>query len=125
MNRSLIGKIAVGVVYFLISLALVRTSTYRLEADPSTATPAPAADSGASSAPAPAAAPGDVFVGPKLPPGFAMGVNSSGGKTDWVTIEPSGVMDCTYPAGQTWGAVFVTAGPLEAVVDRRKTKDLS
>jgi hypothetical protein len=44
-----------------------------------------------------------------LCPGFDMGVDSSGGWTDWVTDE-GGYMCMRYPSGQTWGTVYLTVG---------------
>lgn len=46
----------------------------------------------------------------RLTAGFDMGVNSSRGRTDWVATAP-GEMTMSYPAGQAWGAVFITSGP--------------
>jgi hypothetical protein len=51
----------------------------------------------------------DVMVGAHLRPGFDMGVNTSGGRTDW--LEPQGdYFRMSYPSNQDWGAVFVTVG---------------
>jgi hypothetical protein len=44
-----------------------------------------------------------------LAPGFDLGVNTSGGQTDWVTVDSSGI-NMAYPGGQNWGAVFITVG---------------
>lgn len=52
----------------------------------------------------------DVLVDAQLTAGFVMGVNSSGGKTDWLTPE-NGYMKIAYPENQAWGAVFITVGP--------------
>jgi len=51
----------------------------------------------------------DVLVGTTLSSGFDMGVNSSGGRTDWLINEVT-QFRMAYPAGQLWGAVFVTVG---------------
>ena len=51
----------------------------------------------------------EVLSGTKLAEGFDMGVNTSGGRTDWLTQEV-GAMKMAYPAQQSWGAVFVTVG---------------
>lgn len=51
-----------------------------------------------------------IYVGQKLSTGYDMGVNSSAGRTDWLT-DMHGSMRMAYPAGQDWGAVFVTVGP--------------
>jgi len=50
-----------------------------------------------------------IFVGGQLAPGFDMGVNTSGGLTNWVTVR-NGAICMTYPRGQSWGAVFITVG---------------
>jgi exo-beta-1,3-glucanase (GH17 family) len=57
----------------------------------------------------------DVYVGSGFEKPFNLGVNTSGGQTNWVTAE-DGVLTLVYPAGQQWGVVFITAGtsvPLE------------
>lgn len=51
-----------------------------------------------------------VYVGERLTDGYDMGVNTSEGRTDWVT-DHGGFMRMSYPAGQDWGAVFITVGP--------------
>lgn len=56
-----------------------------------------------------AAQTGDILTGSKLSSGFDMGVNSSGGRTDWLRNEGEH-MKMSYPAGQSWGAVFITVG---------------
>jgi hypothetical protein len=50
-----------------------------------------------------------VLAGSALSPGFDMGVNSSGGNTRWLTNEGQD-MKMSYPAGASWGAVFITIG---------------
>ena len=52
----------------------------------------------------------DIMIGSSLIDGYDMGVNSSGGRTDWLE-EAGGYFKMDYPPGQTWGAVFVTVGP--------------
>lgn len=52
---------------------------------------------------------GEVLTGSKLSSGFDMGVNSSGGRTDWLKNEGE-YIKMAYPAGQSWGAVFITVG---------------
>ncbi|HLK56575.1 MAG TPA: hypothetical protein VKU00_08425 [Chthonomonadaceae bacterium] len=52
---------------------------------------------------------GIIYVGTALSSGYDMGINTSGGQTNWVT-DQHGYMDCAYPAGQQWGAIFITAG---------------
>lgn len=50
-----------------------------------------------------------VLAGSTLSPGFDMGVNSSSGRTNWVTNAGT-YLKISYPAGQSWGEVFVTVG---------------
>jgi len=52
----------------------------------------------------------DILIGAELTSGFDMGVNSSRGKTDWLESENSS-FKMSYPANQSWGAVFITVGP--------------
>lgn len=63
-----------------------------------------------------------IFVGGKLAPGYDMGVNTSGGLTNWVTVE-NGEICMAYPSGQSWGAVFITVG--KPTQPPRPGKDLS
>jgi len=51
----------------------------------------------------------DIILGSKLSSGFDMGVNSSAGKTDWLSNE-SEYIKMSYPHDQTWGSVFITVG---------------
>jgi exo-beta-1,3-glucanase (GH17 family) len=95
----------------------VRSIRYEAEDGQTTAAPAPAPGS-------PRPRPGDVYVGKKLVPGYDMGVNTSEGRTDWV-IDHQGYMECRYPAGQSWGAVFITVGRPTPTVMSRRTKDVS
>jgi hypothetical protein len=50
-----------------------------------------------------------VYVGAKLTDGYDMGVDTSGGLTNWVT-DMNGYMRMDYPSDQSWGAVFITVG---------------
>ncbi len=50
-----------------------------------------------------------ILIGSQLERGFDMGVNSSEGKTDWL-VKENGNFHLAYPAGQAWGAVFITVG---------------
>ena len=50
-----------------------------------------------------------VFVDGRLAPGYDMGVNTSGGLSNWVTAV-DGAICMDYPANQQWGAVFITVG---------------
>lgn len=63
-----------------------------------------------------------IFQPGSLEPGYDMGVDSSGGLTDWVTV--SGKEICmAYPSGQAWGAVFITIG--KPTNPPRPSQDLS
>jgi hypothetical protein len=62
---------------------------------------------------------GDVYVGATLSPGFGMGIATGGNAQNWVTDDHKGTMECAYPAGQGWGALFITAGaPLRNIALR-------
>lgn len=50
-----------------------------------------------------------IFVKGRLTSGLDMGVNSSGGRTNWAKIDNASLC-MTYPAGQQWGAVSITVG---------------
>lgn len=50
-----------------------------------------------------------IFQEGRLTSGLDMGVNSSGGRTNWLEVS-DGVMCMRYPPGQRWGAVFITVG---------------
>src|ERR1022692_268008 len=53
-----------------------------------------------------------VLAGTQLSAGFDMGVNSSNNLTNWLSQDSTvGAMKMAYPAGQAWGAVFITVGP--------------
>lgn len=54
-----------------------------------------------------------VLVGSTFDGGFGIGVKSSGNKTDWLS-KKEGWFEARYPAGQSWGAIFVSVGSLEA-----------
>lgn len=64
----------------------------------------------------------EVLSGTKLFQGFDIGVNTSAGRTDWLS-QDAGAMKMAYPAGQSWGAVFVTVG--KPTNQERKSLDLS
>jgi hypothetical protein len=56
-------------------------------------------------------APSNVMAKGTLTSGFDMGVASSSGNPNWVAKEKdTDYFRLAYPAGQTWGAVFVTVG---------------
>lgn len=50
-----------------------------------------------------------VYVGQTLSSGYDMGVNTDKGRTNWLS-DSLGYMKMVYPAGQIWGAVFITVG---------------
>src|SRR5438045_626234 len=51
-----------------------------------------------------------ILTGATLANGLSIGVNTSNGRTDWLTTDGT-MLTMQYPAGQAWGAVFVTPGP--------------
>ncbi len=51
----------------------------------------------------------EIMSGSTLSSGFDAGVASSEGRADWLKDE-HGQMKMSYPAGQAWGAVFITVG---------------
>lgn len=64
-----------------------------------------------------------IFKDGVLSSGFDIGVNTSNGRTDWLSVE-SGALVMRYPGGpSTWGAVFITYGP--SVPPPRPGLDLS
>jgi hypothetical protein len=63
-----------------------------------------------------------VYVGTGLTSGYDMGVDTSGGRTDWVT-DRNGYIRMAYPGDQDWGAVFITVG--EPTDPPRRGQDLS
>ena len=51
-----------------------------------------------------------ILTGATLAGGLSIGLNTSNNRTDWLTTDGTMlIMQC--PAGQAWGAVFVTPGP--------------
>lgn len=57
-----------------------------------------------------AASPFVIYYNGGLDEGFGMGVDTSGNQTNWVTPSQDGGQCMAYPAGQSWGAVFITVG---------------
>ncbi|MCX6621788.1 MAG: hypothetical protein NTY38_12080, partial [Acidobacteria bacterium] len=51
----------------------------------------------------------EIFDGRSLAAGFDIGVNSSGGRTDWLKPDRDS-MKMAYPSNQAWGSVFITFG---------------
>ncbi len=64
----------------------------------------------------------DVMIAGRLTAGFDMGVNTSGGRTDWVSSDSDSIK-MAGPPGQDWSAVFVTWGP--PVSQNRPGTDMS
>jgi glucan 1,3-beta-glucosidase len=65
----------------------------------------------------------DVFAGTRLETPFNLGIDTSAHKRHWLTARP-GVLTMAYPAGQHWGAMFITVGKPVRPGHRRST-DLS
>ena len=61
-------------------------------------------------APGQSGAPGVILSGTQLTAGYGLGVNTSGNRTDWVSLDPTNGIQMQYPASQDWGAVFITVG---------------
>ncbi len=59
----------------------------------------------------------------RLVSGYDMGVNTSGGRTDWVKMEDENSQCMAYPGNQSWGAVFITRG--KPTPQPRSSQDLS
>jgi len=51
-----------------------------------------------------------ILTGATLASGLSIGLNTSNNRTDWLTTDGT-MLIMQYPAGQAWGAVFVTPGP--------------
>ncbi len=54
--------------------------------------------------------PRSVMADGRLQPGFDLGIDTSGKERHWLSPE-TGFLHLVYPAGQQWGALFVTVGP--------------
>lgn len=68
----------------------------------------------------------DIMTGTKLSGGFGLGVNSSKGKTDWLTKKEGEFMIMSFPSDEDWSAVFITVGPpSQRLRDGRQSRDLS
>jgi len=50
-----------------------------------------------------------IYYDGSLMHGYDLGVNTSGGMTDWV-VQKDGALCMAYPGGQNWGAVYITVG---------------
>ena len=64
-----------------------------------------------------------ILSGTTLATGYSIGLNSSGNRTDWLATEGSSDFIMRYPAGQSWGGVWITYGP--SVATNRPGADLS
>ena len=64
-----------------------------------------------------------VLTGVQLSKSYAISLNTSGGLTNWLSVEGATGLLMQYPAGQTWGSVFITYGP--AVSTNRPGLDVS
>lgn len=62
-----------------------------------------------------------VFMNGRLGSGLNMGVNTSGGFTNWVVV--SNNISMKYPGQQSWGSVFITVG--ESTQPPRPARDYS
>jgi len=65
----------------------------------------------------------DVFAGTRLETPFNLGIDTSAHRRHWLTASP-GVLRMAYPAGQQWGAMFITVGK-PARPGHRRSIDLS
>jgi len=65
----------------------------------------------------------DVFAGSRLEKPFDLGIDTDRQQRHWLTATP-GVLTMAYPAGQQWGAMFITAGT-PSVPAHRRSIDLS
>ncbi len=63
-----------------------------------------------------------IYTGQSLASGYNMGVDTSNGRSDWVT-DMNGHICMNYPSGQDWGAVFITVG--EPTAPPRPSQDFS
>ncbi len=87
---------------------ITKSITLTIQAPP-TPPPAPTFTPEPTNTPPPTAVPPySIFTEGKLSQGFDMGVNTSGGQTNWVDVS-GGEMCMSYPGGQ-WGSVFITVG---------------
>ncbi|NQT93256.1 MAG: hypothetical protein HQ559_10880 [Lentisphaerae bacterium] len=66
-----------------------------------------------------------VFTRGSLAPWLDLGLNTSGGRTDWARIEADGSLRLAYPSGQGWGACFITVGPPRTEIPRPNYGDFS
>jgi hypothetical protein len=130
LRKTLRVKVKVALIGALALLVAAIISSCGNETVQTIPTPAPTLPSNslsptATSSPpvaTPTVSPGAIFVGDTLVTGYDMGVNTSGGLTNWVTVK-SGEIFMAYPSGQSFGAVFITEG--KPTQPPRPGKDLS
>jgi uncharacterized protein (TIGR03437 family) len=64
----------------------------------------------------------DVLLGTSLASGLDLGINTSGGLTNWLTPQPPpptlGDLSMVCPGGQLWCAMFITDGPAVSTYPR-------
>jgi hypothetical protein len=77
---------------------------------------------GGSTAPKQAPLP-NIYVG-GLTEGLTLNTDTSNHQQGWLT-EHGGVLTLIYPAGQEWGAMFITKGRSVSLSDQRQSLDLS
>ena len=66
----------------------------------------------------------DIYPSTGLASGMDMGVNTDTGNSGW--LQNCGeYMQCAYPTGQAWGAVFITKGASTSNVSARQVIDVS
>jgi glucan 1,3-beta-glucosidase len=65
----------------------------------------------------------DVLVGSRLETPFNLGIDTDQHQRHWLTAGP-GMLTLAYPAGQQWGAMFITVGP-PVPAGHRPSVDLS
>ena len=65
-----------------------------------------------------------IYNGHRLLHGYDMGVNTSKGRTNWLRDNGRELV-MTYPAGQGWGAVFITVGKPQSDPEQRRSKNFS
>ncbi len=70
------------------------------------------------------ATPLTIYNGKTLARGYDMGLNTDSERTDWLK-DTGKEFIISYPAGQSWGAVFITVGKPQSEEGRRLTSNYS
>lgn len=96
-QRQVISAV-VGGIFIILGLVIVSIPVF--VSSPSTSAITPTETTTVTSLP--------IFT-EKLASGYDIGVNTSGGLTNWMSVK-EGEICMTYPSGQSWGVVFITAG---------------